>query len=179
MSDEWLFDEEKLKKLSHWSSISSELAQRGLVARPLRLGDYEHGYLDVLAQLTSVGRVTREQYCERFRAMRATNKIRSHYIVVVIEDSATKKVVGASTLLLDMKFIHQCAIRGRLEDVAVLSSYRGQRIGELIVRIIVDLAGEIFGCYKLSLDCTHKLVDFYSKNGFVHGSNSLCIRFNP
>lgn len=178
MGDECLFEEEILQKLSHWHSISSELAQRGLIARSLRLTDYDKGYLDVLSQLTTVGRVTKQQFVERFQRMKASNQIKIHYIVVVIEDTATNKLVGTSTLFLELKFIHECTIRGRLEDVAVLDSYRGHRIGELVVRIIVDLACEIFGCYKLSLDCSDDLVKFYSKNNFVHGSNMLCIRFD-
>lgn len=173
-----LFDYKHLTGLTEWGNVSTQLGARNLSARPLRLADYENGYLDLLSQLTSVGEIKPTEYSNRFKQMKQINELEVHYVIVVIEDSTTKRIVGASTLFLEFKFIHQCAIRGRLEDVAVLDSYRGKQIGELVVRLIVELAREAFKCYKLTLDCKDELIKFYSKNNFVRGANMLSIRFN-
>lgn len=175
--DVQIFDETKLLKIQEWDKITSELSSNGLLARALRLSDYEKGYLELLSQLTDVGNVSRHHFQERFFEMKESNSVREHYVIIVIEDLYAGKVVGTSTLFLEMKFIHDCAMRGRLEDVAVLDSYRGRKIGERIVEIIIGLARDVFGCYKLSLDCKDELIRFYEKNKFSPGSNMLCIRF--
>lgn len=171
-----LFARERLTNLARWTEIAGELEARNLFARPLRSTDYNAGYLELLSQLTKVGRVSREEFATRFEEMSRVNRVAEHYAIVVIEDKQTKRIVGASTLFLEYKFIHECAIRARLEDVAVLESHRGKHIGELVVRIIVELA-RAYKCYKLTLDCTDELKRFYAKNNFVYGSNMLSIRF--
>lgn len=173
----YLFSREKLTSLSEWKNIEASLSEKNLFVRPLKLDDYECGYLELLSQLTKVGSISKDEFEKRFKLMKECNQPVEHYVIVIIEDLSTKKVVAASTLFLELKFIHQCAIRGRLEDVAVLDSYRGKHIGELIVKIIVELAREPYNCYKLSLDCTDELCKFYLKNNFTYGSNMLAIRF--
>lgn len=175
--NEYLFELGRLEKLSEWDEISGRLRERGLFARPLKSNDYDHGYLELLSQLTTVGQISRSQFEDRFKQMQDINVVQEHYAIVVIVDQSTHKIVGASTLFLEYKFIHQCATRGRLEDVAVLDRYRGKQIGELVVKIIVELARESFKCYKLTLDCSDNLKKFYAKNSFVYGSNMLSIRF--
>lgn len=176
--DDHLFNPNNLTKLFKWGEINEALQSIGLVARPLKRSDYNSGYLELLSELTHVGTVTELEFTQRFNLMQNINKGHEHYVVVVVEDTKTKRIVGASTLFIELKFIHKCAIRGRLEDVAVLKAYRSKKIGELVVKIIVSLAREVYKCYKLSLDCTDELMRFYAKNSFVKGSNMLCIRFD-
>uniref|UniRef100_A0A6G1S5J6 Glucosamine 6-phosphate N-acetyltransferase n=1 Tax=Aceria tosichella TaxID=561515 RepID=A0A6G1S5J6_9ACAR len=172
-----LFPEDRLSKLSAWTEISGQLLAKNLTARPLRLDDYHAGYLQLLSQLTRVGQVNFDEFKSRFEQMKRINMVDVHYLIVVIEDKQTNKTVATSTLFLEYKFIHQCAVRGRLEDVAVLDLYRGKQVGELLVKIIVELARETYDCYKLTLDCHDELTKFYSKNKFVRGANMLQIRF--
>lgn len=176
--DGHLFGEKKLSNLSKWAEISEQLRTKDLLARPLRLDDYNAGYLELLVQLTKVGEVTFDYFKSRFQQMKRINSVQDHYVIVVIEDVKTNRIVATSTLLMEYKFIHQCALRGRLEDVAVLDSYRKNKIGELIVKIIVELAREAYGCYKLTADCHDGLIKFYGKNNFGPGLNMLQIRFS-
>lgn len=175
--DQYLFPLEQLTSLEAWSDIEAQLGKLNLEARPLRRDDYDHGYLDLLRQLTEVGEISREKFVERFDYMRRFNKIEHHYKIIVFVDQASKTIVAASTLFLELKFIHQCGLRARLEEVAVLDSYRGKKIGLLIVRIIVELARRD-NCYKLTLDCTNELMAFYAKNSFIWQSNSMCVKFD-
>lgn len=176
-NDTYLFEEEKLKQLSEWNNFCIQLSNHSLIARPLKLQDYDKGYLELLSQLTLVGQVSRAEFTKRFQEMKTANSISPHYYIVVIEDTKMHKIIGTSTLFLEMKFIHHCAMRGRLEDVAVLSSYRGCGIGEVVVKIIVELARETFKCYKLTLDCSDDLIKFYGRNNFLPSGHMLCIRF--
>lgn len=172
-----LFNPDKLEKLSNWTSICDRLKESGqLIARPLRRDDFANGYLELLRELTQVGDVTQAQFEARFTEMKGINRVDEHYLIVVIEDTSTGKIVGASTLFVELKFIHNCARRARLEDVAVLKSYRGRNIGEIVVSIIVKLADEIYDCYKISLDCSDDLKKFYAKNNFKYGCNMLYIK---
>jgi glucosamine-phosphate N-acetyltransferase len=124
-----------------------------LCVRPLKAGDYHRGFLQSLAQLTSVGDVSESEFlskcklsCElissfriffrfsnclylpdRFAHMRASGD----YYVTVIEDLRSNKIIGSATLVLEQKFIHGCAVRGRLEDVVVDDTYRGKQLGKL------------------------------------------------
>lgn len=174
----YLFAPEDLTSLSAWSDLARQLDGLDLIARPLKRDDYQHGYLELLSQLTTVGEITKEDFEARFDLMKSINETCSHYNVVVIEDKASKTIIAASTLFLELKFIHQCSKRARLEEVAVLDTFRGKKVGQFIVRIIVELAREVHKCYKLTLDCTDELIAFYDKNGFVRDLNMLCRRFD-
>ncbi|XP_050693141.1 probable glucosamine 6-phosphate N-acetyltransferase isoform X2 [Eriocheir sinensis] len=150
----------------------------GLRVRPLCKADYDRGFLQLLAQLTKVGDISREKFEERFEAMRAC---RGHYYVTVIEDVDQGRVVGAATLACEMKFIRGCAKRGRLEDVVVSDQYRGKQLGKLIVTTINLLACHV-GCYKLGLDCKDSMKPFYSSLGYTSedgNDNTMIIRFPP
>ena len=58
-------------------------------------------------------------------------KSNGNYYITVIEDNRTKTIIATSTLFTEMKLIHQCAMRGRLEDVVVNDSYRGRHLGKM------------------------------------------------
>ena len=82
------------------------------------------------------------------------------------------KVVGAATLLLESKFIHNGGIVGHIEDVVVDKNYQGQKIGEKIIKYLLEFA-KTKGCYKTILDCVDDVKPFYEKLGFKHNANAL------
>lgn len=146
-----------------------------LKVRPLQDGDYNRGFLEILGQLTDVGNISLPQFLNRFAQMRASGD----YFVTVIEDTRKNKIIGSATLVLERKFIRNCAIRGQLEDVVVDDTYRGKQLGKLIV-VTVSLLAEYLGCYKMTLNCKDKLIPFYRSIGYVDekgNANSMNIRF--
>jgi len=146
----------------------------GLTIRPLLLSDFNSGFLPLLAQLTSVGEVTWQQWEERWRELKAT----AGYFIIVVEDVAEEKVVGAATLLVEKKFIHQCGQVGRVEDVVVSDEYRGRQLGKLLVSSCSLLAKRL-NCYKVTLNCNDKMVKFYTSLGYSceqGNANYMCIR---
>uniref|UniRef100_A0A914V8C9 Glucosamine 6-phosphate N-acetyltransferase n=1 Tax=Plectus sambesii TaxID=2011161 RepID=A0A914V8C9_9BILA len=149
----------------------------GLTVRPLKVGDYDRGYLPLLSQLTSVGSISKAQFVERFNVMANTRP--QAYYVVVIEEKKTEQVVGSATLVLEWKFIHEAGARGRVEDVVVSDEMRGRQLGKVLNQHLVALATH-FGVYKLSLECKDKLIGFYEQFGFVKdaGNNFMVKRFD-
>merc|ERR1712088_343179 len=141
-------------------------------------GDAEENYLflALLAQLTSVGEITRQQWEERWKELKSS----SGYFIVVIEDVALEKVVGAAALLVEKKFIHECGQVGRVEDVVVSNQYRGRQLGKLLVSSCSLLAKRL-DCYKVTLNCADKMVKFYNSLGYSceqGNANYMCIRLD-
>ncbi len=65
------------------------------------------------------------------------------YYVLVVEDSQKDRVAAAATLVVELKFIHSCGARGRIEDVVVAAAYRGQQLRKLSVKCIFETAYSI------------------------------------
>ncbi|XP_017774404.1 PREDICTED: probable glucosamine 6-phosphate N-acetyltransferase [Nicrophorus vespilloides] len=181
---EFLYDANLLKELD-WSSVkdftkpSISNVQPGedwLLVRPLKIEDYDHGFLKLLSQLTKVGSVTKEEFIRQFYAMKSAGG----YYVTVIEDTRDHSIIGSSTLITEFKFIHECSLRARLEDVVVNNTYRGKQLGKLIV-LTVSLLAKRLGCYKMSLDCKDNLIPFYKSIGYrmePGNANSMTIRYD-
>ncbi|XP_037963187.1 probable glucosamine 6-phosphate N-acetyltransferase isoform X2 [Plutella xylostella] len=179
---EYLYNPEILTRLDFSRSPATfspkiSAAQPGeewLKVRPLQRSDYDKGFLQLLGQLTSVGNVSKKQFDERFTQMKQSGG----YYVTVIEDTRVGRLIGAATLTVEQKFIHNCSLRGRLEDVVVNDTYRGKQLGKLIVVTVSLLAQEV-GCYKMSLDCKDKLIKFYETLGYkmeAGNSNAMNMR---
>ncbi|PIC27152.1 hypothetical protein B9Z55_019490 [Caenorhabditis nigoni] len=144
-----------------------------LIIRPLAKDDFSKGYLDLLGQLTSVGNIDQEAFEKRFEAMRVSVP---NYHIVVIENTETGKVVASASLVVEMKFIHDAGSRGRVEDVVVDSAMRRQKLGAVLLKILVSL-GKSLGVYKMSLECVPELLPFYSQFGFKDDCNFMTQRF--
>jgi len=137
-----------------------------LIIRELQKEDLWNGFLTTLDSLRHASNI------EKITADTIFDKIKNnpdHTIVVAIID---EKIVGAATLLLESKFIHNGGIVGHIEDVVVDKNYQGQRIGEKITRYLLELA-KTKRCYKTILDCADNVKPFYEKIGFKHNANAL------
>ncbi|XP_066598275.1 probable glucosamine 6-phosphate N-acetyltransferase [Prorops nasuta] len=146
-----------------------------LLIRPLASTDYDKGFIQLLSQLSDVGNIAKDQFLNIFYQMKNSG----YYYIVIIEDLKINRIIAAATLVVEQKFIHNCALKGRLEDVVVNNNYRGKHLGKLVVSVISQLAQHLH-CYKLSLDCKDKLIPFYESLGFKrepNNANSLNLRF--
>ncbi|MCI4382960.1 hypothetical protein PGIGA_G00020920, partial [Pangasianodon gigas] len=164
-----LFDPSLLQELD-WSSskvsfsppISPLEPGDGLVLRPLRPADLDRGLYKVLSQLTVAGDVTKEQFRANFEHMKKTGD----YYVIVVEDTNVGQIVATATLIVEHKFIHACAKRGRVEEVVVSDICRGKQLGKLLVATLTLLSKKL-QCYKITLECAQKNVEFYKKLGYT------------
>lgn len=137
-----------------------------IIIRELKREDLWNGFFTSLDSLRQTSGI------EKKIANNIFDKIQEnpdHIVMVALKDD---KVVGAATLLIEFKFIHNGGKVGHIEDVAVDKKYQGQRIGEKIIKNLLDLA-KTKGCYKTILDCVDDVKPFYEKLGFKHNSNAL------
>ena len=137
-----------------------------IIIRELKIEDLENGFLTTLDSLRQTSNI------EKNIADKIFDKIENnldHIIAVALKEG---KVVGAATLLLESKFIHNGGIVGHIEDVVVDKNYQGQKIGEKIIKYLLEFA-KTKGCYKTILDCVDDVKPFYEKLGFKHNANAL------
>jgi len=137
-----------------------------IIIKELQKEDLWKGFLTTLDSLRQTSSI------EKNNAEKIYDKIEDnpdHIIIVALID---EKVVGTATLLLEFKFIHNGGIVGHIEDVVVDKNYQGQKIGEKIIRYLLEVA-KTKGCYKTILDCVDDVKPFYEKLGFRHNANAL------
>ena len=77
-----------------------------------------------------------------------------------------EKIVGAITLIIEQKIIHDGKCCGHIEDFVVLEEYRSQGIGSLLIDYVINISKQN-NCYKCILDCNENLESYYKKKGFV------------
>ncbi|XP_060117099.1 glucosamine 6-phosphate N-acetyltransferase [Heteronotia binoei] len=154
-------------------AISPEDPGNGLLLRPLCMGDFNRGFLKVLGQLTETGVVNPEQFTKTFEHMKSSGD----YYVTVVEDTNLGQIVATATLVIEHKFTHSCAKRGRIEDVVVSGECRGKQLGKLLTSTLTLLSKRL-NCYKITLECLPKNVAFYKKFGYsVSEENYMYQRF--
>nr|CAG4641273.1 EOG090X0FKI [Eulimnadia texana] len=174
--NDYIYDPEILATADLGPRYQTLRSDPNLKVRPLRLSDYYRGFLELLKQLTVVGDISYEEFSSQFEAMKSA---KGTYYVTVIEDTSLDRIVGSATLLFERKFIRNCGLRARLEDVVVSHDYRGKQLGKCIVEIISKL-GQHLGGYKISLDCKDEMIPFYESLGYhpePGNANSLVIRY--
>ena len=129
-----------------------------IFVRQLEAEDFDKGFMELLAQLTSAGNVTREQWQERFAETRHGPEF-----VFVVEEKG--RLLASGTLVLERKFARGCGLCGHIEDIVVDEQCRGRGLGLVIVTALTRVA-ERMGCYKVILDCSEENQPFYEKCEF-------------
>ncbi len=134
--------------------------------RELRKEDLRNGFLTTLDSLRQTSDIDKNKADDIFEKI---NSNPDHIVAVAELDG---KIVGSTTLLIEPKFIHKGGIVGHIEDVVVDKKFQGQKIGEKIMKYLLEFAKNR-GCYKTILDCTDDVKPFYEKLGFKHIANEL------
>lgn len=137
-----------------------------LKIRELQKKDLQNGFLTTLDSLKQTSNMDKNKAEEVFETI---NSNPNHIIVIAELDG---KVVGTTTLLIEPKFIHDGGLVGHIEDVVVGKKFQGQKIGNEIVKFLLEVAKNR-GCYKTILNCTEDVKEFYEKMGFKHTANEL------
>ena len=96
--------------------------------------------------------------------------------LIVIEDRKLRTIIGAGSVILEMKFIRNTGICGHIEDIVVDKTYRGKNLGLRVIQLLKELA-YANECYKVILDCEDHNQKFYEKCGFHRkGVEMACYR---
>jgi glucosamine-phosphate N-acetyltransferase len=131
-----------------------------MTLRLLEKNDYNLGYLELLEQLTDVGKIPIEEWNNRYNEIKQNPCIQ---IWVMVENNT---IVSSGTLILEPKFIHNNGTVAHIEDVVVHRDKQGLGFGKKLLDALVDVSKNN-GCYKVILNCSNKNIGFYEKLGFV------------
>ena len=115
-----------------------QASDKDLVFRRLEWGDFDKGFLEALKGLTQVGTPTKAQFMERFDELFPRQA--DTYKIIVIEDVRKQKIIGAGSVIVEKKFIHDMGIVGHIEDIVVDKSYRGRNLGKRIIELLKQIA---------------------------------------
>ena len=97
----------------------------------------------------------------------------NHYIFVYVVDN---KIIGAITLFIEQKIIHNGKCVGHIEDVVVHQDYRNNNIASLLLDHAIEVSKK-GNCYKCILDCIPELEKFYGKKGFKNKGSYMGLYF--
>ncbi|MDE1863132.1 MAG: GNAT family N-acetyltransferase [Thaumarchaeota archaeon] len=134
--------------------------------RKIQKKDLANGFLETLDSLRRASDLSPRKASSIFDKI-SSDKSEAIYVAVV--DS---KIVGAASIIVEQKFIHNGGKAGHIEDVAVAKEFQGKGIGKKVVLALIEHAQKS-GCYKTILDCSDDLVPFYEKLGFKKYSNAM------
>ena len=137
-----------------------------IIIRELKEEDLWNGFLKSLDSLKQASNIEKSKAKEIFDKINANP---DHIIAVAEKDG---EIVGSTTLFIESKFIHDGGLVGHIEDVVVDKEYQGQKIGEKIMKYLIEISKKR-GCYKTILDCTEEVKPFYEKLGFKQVASEL------
>ena len=98
----------------------------------------------------------------------------NHNIFLYIDSS--NNILGALTLLVEQKFIHNGKCAAHIEDFVVKQEFRGQNIGKDLIHHAINYAKE-HNCYKIILDTNSKLEKYYASYGFINKGTTMGLYF--
>jgi glucosamine-phosphate N-acetyltransferase len=136
------------------------------IIRELKEEDLDNGFLESLDSLRQASNI------EKSKAKVIFKKINSNPDHIIAVAELDGKIVGSTTLLIELKFIHDGGLVGHIEDVVVNKEFQGQKIGEKIMKYLIEVSKKR-GCYKTILDCTDDVKPFYEKLGFKQVASEL------
>ncbi len=151
--------------------ILKSYSDKDFLYRMLEKTDYKTGFLDILAQLTVVGNVSKEEFEQRFDEIFPDQA--DIYKIVVIVDRENDQIIGAGTVFFEKKFIRGLGCIGHIEDVNIEPSYKGKSLVVKLIEIFKKFT-EMNECYKIILDCADHNIKFYELLGFKLNDRCMC-----
>lgn len=140
-----------------------------VTVRRLERRDLQNGFLESLDSLRETSNMDPRKAEELFDQISADGNC----IIAVAEMDG--RIVGACTLLVELKFLHHGGRVGHIEDFVVLEGMQGRGIGTRLARYVLGVAAER-GCYKTVLDCNDRVARLHERNGFKKVLH--CMRFD-
>jgi len=144
-----------------------------VIIREIKDTDLDKGFLDALNNLLPPD-INDKEYAKSM-----LQKIESNLLhkIFVAEDETSGKIAGATTLLIEPKFINKGMKVGYIEDVAVSKDYEGVGIGSKLVTYATNQAISIYNCKKVLLYCSEKTRPFYEKLGYKIAEDTVVMKF--
>ena len=143
-----------------------------ILIREIEYDDIDKGFLQVLKNLLSP-----EIHSENAKNILKKIKTNPLHKIFVAQNDTNGKIVGTTTLLIELKFINKGMKVGYIEDVSVKKGYEGQGIGFKLVNYATNYAISNQGCKKILLYCSEKNKPFYEKLGYKLSNDTFVMKF--
>ena len=127
--------------------------------REIDIKDYYKGYIELLSELTNTPKFDFESWEKQINLIKENN----YHNIFVIEDDG--KIIASITIIIELKIIRNLKNVCHIEDIVVSENYRGKGIGKKIIEYCKDYSKKK-NCYKIILNCSNTLINFYEKFGF-------------
>ena len=123
--------------------------------RPVKEEDINDVFI-LLNQLKKIDleNIDRKKAWDDFNSNTSSNSIVGIY---------NNKIVAYGSVVIENKIRGEVA--GHIEDIVVDSEVRGKMVGVSLIKELIEISRKK-GCYRITLFCNEKLINFYSRNGF-------------
>lgn len=151
--------------------ILFELIRSTIIIRKLQKDDFERGFLRCIEVLTGedISLISKESFELAF-----DERENSGITTYVAVDDNIDEIVGTGSLVVEHKFIRNCAYKSYIEDLCVLENRQNMGIGQKLMKYLIDLSKEK-KCYKIVLSSREGKESFYEKFGFKAKEMSMCL----
>lgn len=89
-----------------------------------------------------------------------------------VAETDNNQLIGTATMIIEQKFIYNCAKLVHIEDVCVHPDYRGRGLGKQLVQHLISVAAEQ-DAYKVTLNCSDENIGFYTACGMERRGNQM------
>lgn len=131
-------------------------------------------YLLLLNQLTQTTDISDQLFINNINTIFLSGLIYIAYIGNPYDDDF--EIIASGTIFIEPKIIRGGRSVGHIEDIVVLSTYRGLGLSKTILKEIKNY-GSKKNCYKLILDCYDDLCPVYEKSGFKKVGNQMSLYY--
>ena len=100
---------------------------------------------------------------ENIDRKKAWNDFKSNTSSNSIVGIYNNRIVAYGSVVIENKIRGEVA--GHIEDIVVDSEVRGKMVGVSLIKELIEISRKK-GCYRITLFCNKKLINFYSRNGF-------------
>ena len=142
-----------------------------LTFRLIKENDYLKGCLKLYEQFYNIDPLKIDYY--EFREY-VEKQNSNNYNIFVCE--INEKIIACASCFIENKLIHNFGKVAHIEDVVIDMNYRSLGIGKKIINHCVQHAKDK-NCYKIILDCSNDLVNYYKKIGFESKGQFMAIYF--
>ena len=130
-------------------------------------------YLLLLSELTIADDIETEIFVKNIKKI---FKMGTIIVAYFIEENGDIKIIASGTIIIEPKIIRYGKNVGHIEDIVVVRNMRGKGVSAKIISNLKKIAKEL-NCYKVILDCSEKLKNFYKKNNFMVNGVQMCEYF--
>lgn len=127
-------------------------------------------FVGVLEQLTKVGITDLDKLRKYIKEN--SNATMNKKVILIVRYGGV--IVGTGSILIENKIIHDLGKVGHIEDIVIDSKHRGKKLANKLMEELVKI-GETHKCYKIILEASDDVAEFYKKLGFNKIANSMRI----